>query len=140
MHLSRLLLLGCRGAQAFTYPTLEGTNVILAACPVVIPIPYVDAAHAFAESAAQWRFDNPEKVVKGAAITSELQRSMGTFTRMAATLMYSFWKGLPEAMFHIDGGRPCCIQTESPHVFIDAQNRVTRTVFNTCESYLNVAD
>ncbi len=83
-RLSRLLLLGCRGARAFTYPTLEGTNVILAACPVRIPTPYVDAAHSFARSAAQWRYDNPEKVVKGAAVTTDLQLEINTFTRMTA--------------------------------------------------------
>ncbi len=65
---------------------------------------------------------------------------MNTFAKMSATLMYSFWKGLPEAMYHIDGGRPCCVQTIAPSTFIDCQNRVTRMVFKTCEEYMGVAD
>ncbi len=139
--LSRLLMLGCRGAKAFTYPTLEGTNVVLSECPIItIPAAYVEAAHTFAASESQWRFDNPEKVQKGAAITTEMQMKMNTFAKMSATLMYSFWKGLPEAMYHIDGSRPCCIQTIAPSSFVDCQNRVTRMVFKTCEDYLRVQD
>ncbi len=139
VRVSCLVMLACKGAHAFTYPGIQGTNIVLRNCTtIVIPSAYVEAAFEFASSDAKWRYDNPEKVNRGAAISTDVDMRMSTFARMTAILMYSFWKGLPEAMYHVDGGRPCCVQAVAPQGFIDCQNRITRTVFNTCESFLEV--
>ncbi len=64
---------------------------------------------------------------------------MNTFAKMATTLMYSFWKGLAEGLYHFDGTKPSCFATNDPDLFVEKQDRVTRLVFRTCERHLNVA-